>query len=193
MKGMSVFFGLPMILLTMVSCASSPNPLRTEWPFGAQFPYKESAITVKLAADPQLNLYDGRANSLHVCMYQLRDPNAFNKAANNEDGLYILLNQNCNFADGSVADAVPISVQPGENMKYVYNRAEGARYVAFVAGYFESPQKQRVVRLDRVPVVFAKQSTGMFSSEEVPVAANMHISLTLGADQIQAFNVSHTP
>lgn len=193
MKRLFVHSWLLMVVLVMVSCASPSKRLPTEWPFGAQFPYKESAITVKLTADPQLNLYEGQANSLHVCMYQLRDPNAFNKASNNEDGLYILLNQNCSFSDGSVADAVPISVQPGENMKYVYNRAEDAKYIAFVAGYFESPQKQRVVRLDRVPVIFVKQSTGMFSSEDVPVAANMHISLTLGPDQIQEFNVSHTP
>ncbi|WP_373500924.1 type VI secretion system lipoprotein TssJ [Desulfococcus sp.] len=171
-------------MLGMASCKSAPEPQKLEWPYGATFNYKENAIKLHIDADRELNRFRGDANSLHLCMYQLRNPNEFNRLSNNEDGLYQLLDVNCGFSHGDVADATPITVQPGERETYIYNRAEEARYVAFVAGYY-SLEKERIVRLVRVPVVLMTKSTGMFSKkEEIPMVADMLIHLKLGPEQI---------
>lgn len=171
-------------LLGMASCKSAPEPQKLEWPYGVTFSYKENAIKLHIDADRELNRFRGDANSLHLCMYQLRNPNEFNRLSNNEDGLYQLLDVNCGFSDGSVADATPITVQPGERETYIYNRAEEARYVGFVAGYYNL-EKERIVRLERVPVVLIQKKTGMFSKKvEVPVVPDMLINLKLGPEQI---------
>ncbi len=165
-----------------------PDTQQLEWPYGAIFEYKENAIKLEVDADRELNRYQGDANSLHLCMYQLRNPNELNRLSNNEDGLYQLLSVNCGFSDGSVANATPMTVQPGEKETYIYNRAEDARYVAFVAGYY-ALERERIIRLVRVPVVLVKKSTGFFSSTQVPKVPNMQVKLKLGPEQITSIDV----
>jgi type VI secretion system VasD/TssJ family lipoprotein len=165
-----------------------PDTQQLEWPYGAIFEYKENAIKLEVDADRELNRYQGDANSLHLCMYQLRNPNELNRLSNNEDGLYQLLSVNCGFSDGSVANATPMTVQPGEKETYIYNRAEDARYVAFVAGYY-ALERERIIRLVRVPVVLVKKSTGFFSSTQVPKVPNMQVKLKLGPEQIISIDV----
>ncbi len=165
-----------------LSCAST-DTAKLEWPYGARFEYKENAIKLKVNADKNLNIYEGEAKTLHLCVYQLRSPNIINKMTSNEDGLYQLLEKKCGFSDGSVASSMALTVQPGESVSYTFDRAEGAKYIAFVAGYY-SLQKERIVRIVRVPVVFVKKSTGIFSSVEVPTPANLNIRLSLGPKQI---------
>jgi len=184
-----ILIGAGWLMLGLASCGSSPDTQKLEWPYGAKFDYKENAIKLQIDADRELNRYNGDPNSLHLCMYQLRNPNDLNRLSSNEDGLYQLLDVNCSFSDGSVANATPITVQPGEHETYVYNRAEDARYVAFVAGYY-SLEKERIVRLIRVPIVMIKKSTGFFTSVEVPTPANMHIKLKLGPEQIQGIDMN---
>jgi len=64
-------------------------------------------------------------------------------------------------------------VQPGQEMKDNLDRAEGAKYVSFVAGYYNL-QKSNVVRLIQIPV-------GTLSSK--PQSVN--IELYLGPQAIQ--------
>lgn len=174
-----------------IGCAAQPELQKMAWPFGATFDYKENAIQLRIDADRMLNRYGGEAHSLHLCMYQLRNPNEFNRLSSNEDGLYQLLDVNCGFTDGSVANATPITVQPGERETYIYSRAEEARYVGFVAGYYNL-EKERIVRLERVPVVLVQKKTGMFSKKvEVPVVPDMLIQLKLGPEQI--LSIAATP
>jgi len=65
--------------------------------------YEEGAIKVHVKADPKLNLSDGKAHTLLVCVYQLKDPNALNQLSGDDDGLYRLLE--CGLFDASVAGA----------------------------------------------------------------------------------------
>ncbi len=173
------------LVILLVSCPSQPKPNGTlEWPYGAKFNYKEGAIKVHVKADPKLNIYEGDPNTLHLCVYQLRNPNTINQMASNMDGLYQLLDQNCGFSDGSVAGSKALTVYPGETKTYDLDRAEGAKYVAFVAGYF-SLENDRIMRLVRVPVTFVKKKTGLFKSVEIAQPDQLDVYLTLGPQQIQ--------
>jgi type VI secretion system VasD/TssJ family lipoprotein len=114
-----------------------------------EYTYQKEAITITLKADPQLNLYQGSPHTLVLCTYQLKDPNAFNQLVDEREGLPKLLE--CGRFDGSVAYAKRLVVQPGQEAKEYLDRAEGAKYLSVVAGYYNL-QKATVVRLYQIPV-----------------------------------------
>ena len=136
-----------------------------------EYTYQREAITITLRADPRLNLYQGIPHTLVACTYQLKDPNAFNQLVDERDGLSKLLE--CSRFDGSVAYAKRLVVQPGQEIRDSLDRAEGAKYVSVVAGYY-SLQKWNVVRLFQIPV-------GTLSSKP----QNVNIELYLGPQAIQ--------
>ncbi len=135
----------------------------------AEIGYKEKAIHLNLTADSRLNLYQGSPHALAVCLYQLKDPNAFNQTLEDKNGLLKLLE--CNRFDASVANAKMIIVQPGQAEKQNIDRAEGARYVALAAGYYA--YKERPTRIYAVPV------GGLLSSDD------LFINLYLGPQLMQ--------
>jgi type VI secretion system VasD/TssJ family lipoprotein len=151
------------VIAVVVSCSSvSRTP---------EYSYQKEAVTITLRADPQLNLYQGSPHTLVACTYQLRDPNAFNQLVDEKEGLPKLLE--CGRFDGSVAYAKRLVVQPGQELKDSLDRAEGAKYVSVVAGYYNL-QKWNAVRLFQIPV-------GTLSSKP----QNVNVELYLGPQAIQ--------
>ncbi len=141
-----------LLLLCLVAAASSCSSVsRTP-----EYTYQREAVTITLRADPQLNLYQGSPHTLVACTYQLRDPNAFNQLVDERDGLPKLLE--CNRFDASVAYAKRLVVQPGQEMRDSLDRAEGAKYVSIVAGYYNL-QKWNAVRLFQIPTISSKPQT----------------------------------
>jgi len=133
---------LKVMFLVMVSsiiyaCASQPL-LPPQWQ------YEKEAIKLHIKADPKLNLEEGTPHTLLVCVYQLKDPNAFNQLAGDDDGLYKLLE--CGLFDAAVATSKRLIARPGQDITLALDRAEGAKYLAVVAGYF-TLQKDRMIRL----------------------------------------------
>ncbi len=168
---LNTLFFLTIISLTY-SCASQPLP-------PPQWQYEKDAIKLDLKADPKLNLEEGTPHTLLVCVYQLKDPNAFNQLAGDNDGIYKLLE--CNLFDASVATAKRIIVRPGQDSALVLDRAEGAKYVAAVAGYY-TLQKDRMIRLFKIPVVAEKK--GFIKQKKNQKPGPLNIELTLGPQQI---------
>ena len=156
-----------LLLLCLVAVIlSCSTPSRTP-----EYTYQREAITITLRADPRLNLYQGIPHTLVACTYQLKDPNAFNQLVDERDGLSKLLE--CSRFDASVAYAKRLVVQPGQEMRDSLDRAEGARYLSIVAGYYNL-QKWNVVRLFQIPV-----STRSSKPQDV------NIELYLGPEAIQ--------
>jgi type VI secretion system VasD/TssJ family lipoprotein len=110
--------------------------------------YQKSAIKLVLNADSRLNLYDRKPHTLMICLYQLKDPNAFNQLVEEADGFGRLME--CSRFDPTVAQVKRMVVQPGSKLKEDLDRAEGAKYIAVVAGYYQL-QKRRPLRLHRIP------------------------------------------
>lgn len=164
---------LLLLIFMVCSCASQP-PLPPEWR------YEKEAIKVRFRADVLLNLYDGAPHTLHIRVYQLRDPNAFNQLSEDEEGLYKLLESTA--FDGSVISHKTWSIQPGQDATFVLDRAEGAKYVGLVAGYYVL-KKDSMVRLFDVPVVVKKK--GFLSRTKVSKVEPLSIDLGLGQQQIK--------
>ncbi|MEW6599498.1 MAG: type VI secretion system lipoprotein TssJ [Nitrospirota bacterium] len=147
-------------VLTIVSCASAPK-----------YVYKEEAIKLRLKSGPDVNLYDRKAHTLLLCVYQLKDPNAFNQLFDEEEGISKLLE--CSRFDPSVMSSKRIVLQPNEETTKTLDRSEGTKYVGIVAGYFQM-EKKNIMRLIPVPL-------GMLSGSP----QNMDIGLYLGPKEIQ--------
>lgn len=136
-RNFTILFVL-MVAVMVCACAGGPPP---------EVNYKEKAIHLNLTADPRLNLHQGSPHALVLCLYQLKDPNAFNQLLEEKDGLLKLLD--CSRFDPSVGTARRIVIQPSQVEKQDIDRAEGAKYVAIAAGYYA--YKERPTRIYSVP------------------------------------------
>lgn len=145
-----------------------------------EWKYEKEAIHLQLKSDSHLNLYQGSPSALLVCVYQLGDPNAFNQLKEEKEGLAKLLE--CSRFDPSVASSKRLTIQPGQDFKLSLDRAEGARYVGVVCGYYEL-QKERVVRLLPVPVL--EETKGWLSKTRTVKPGLLTIGLYLGPQEIK--------
>lgn len=129
-------------------------------------------ITIIIKADPELNRYQNKPHALHLCIYQLKDPNGFNQLAEEKDGVPKLLE--CSRFDGTVVNAKRLVIQPGQELKDIRDKAEGARFVGIATGYYGTG-KEKLTHLSPL-------STGMFSSGTT-------INVELGSNEISEIQV----
>ncbi len=176
-----------MILFIALSCSSKlkwrpPEPDET-YPT-PRMHYVEDAIQIHVKADEQVNRFGDLPHALHICVYQLRDPNLFNRLIEQEETFSELLGEKCGLADASVATSKPVTLLPGADETILMDRGEGARYLGIVAGYY-SLDKDGSVRLFDIPVVVAKKSTGCLKSSLVSKLDALNIDVTFGPTEIE--------
>ncbi|MDR1518723.1 MAG: type VI secretion lipoprotein TssJ, partial [Planctomycetota bacterium] len=94
---------------------------------------ERGALTLDIAAAPDLNLSGGLPHALDIVVYQLSDLLAFNRLAGTEDGFARLVAGG--YFDPAVRAARKFSFQPGERGVVSLERPEHGRYVALVAAY----------------------------------------------------------
>jgi len=164
-----------LILFSITACASDPLP-PPDWTF------EKSAVNLHIFADDQLNLNEGTPHTLLLCVYQLKDPNEFNHLAGYREGLYQLLD--CGHYDSAVAMASKLIIHPGQDRHFVFDRAEGAKYLAVVAGYY-TIQKEYITRLTDMPVIIERSGFLWLNKTQMPDVVN--VELTLGPRQILTF------
>jgi type VI secretion system VasD/TssJ family lipoprotein len=168
-----LLFLLLIFAFLFVSCSAKQLP-------PPETGYEEGAIKIHVKADPKLNLSDRQPHSLMLCAYQLKDPNAYNHLAGDRDGLYKLLE--CSLFDAGTVGAERLIVQPGKDKVFNLNRAEGAKYVAVAAGYYDI-QKERILRLYEIPVVVEKK--GLVKRSKKQKLGTLEIELKLGSQKIE--------
>lgn len=108
-----------------VTPGTSPDAML--WNFAAK------ALVLHLKAATDMNFADGQAHTVKLCMYQLEKLDAFNTLSRTPDGLAKLME--CARFDPSVRDMNSQIVTPGQVESQTFDRAEGAKHVAVVAGY----------------------------------------------------------
>ena len=148
------------------------EPKRTSEP---TYPFLPNDITFEIKADPQLNRYRNNAHTLLLCIFQLKDPNGFNQLAEEEGGLPKLME--CQRFDATVANARRLVIQPGQVLTDVRDRAQGARYIGLVSGYYGTG-KEKVSQLVPLP-----------SPETVPDYAGTTITIQLGPNELESVTV----
>jgi type VI secretion system VasD/TssJ family lipoprotein len=162
-----------MLMLMLHSCAKKPL-LPPQWT------YEKDAVKIEIQADPLLNQDNGKAHTLSLCLYQLRDPNGFNQLSQDREGLYRLLE--CQLFDAGVASSRRLIVNPGETTTLVMDRAENAKYLAVAAGYY-ALEKHRITRLIDIPVIIEEK--GLVSREKIQKPGMLEAVIFLGPEQIE--------
>lgn len=147
-------------------------PPPTDWRF------EKDGIKLHLKGDPKLNLFQGDPHTLLICVYNLKDPNAFNQLMDEKEGVTKLLE--CSRFDPSVTSSKRIVLQPGQEVNESMDRGEGAKYVSLVAGYFNL-KKEKISRL--YPIQIREESQGVRSQFSLPAVLNL--DLYLGPQEIQ--------
>jgi type VI secretion system VasD/TssJ family lipoprotein len=149
-------------------------PGKSAWSFA------RGGIKIQYTADNMLNVYENEPHTLLLAVYQLNNINAFNSLAQDVDGLKKLLH--AQGLDSGVVGVNKIIVQPGEEKTVVLNRAEDARWVGIVAGYYALGPDQ-VSRLFNIPLITEKKGMYGFRKTESRVG-QMTIKLFLGPSAV---------
>lgn len=102
-------------------------------PTKVDFVASPGALTLNYAASEKLNRTDGESHALLLVVYHLSDRAAFDQLATHEDGIRKLL-EGERF-DDSVKRVRTFDVQPGARGQLLFDRPEGGKFVALVAGY----------------------------------------------------------
>jgi type VI secretion system VasD/TssJ family lipoprotein len=155
----------------LFGCSSPPVKQPAEWGF------EKDAIRLHLVGDPQLNLYQKHPHSLLLCLYHLRDPNGWQQLIDEQGGLARLLD--CSRFDPSVTYSKRFVVQPGQEVTELVDRADGAKFLGIVAGYYDL-QKQRSLRFYPIRITEFEKDSML-----VQKPAKLDVDLYLGPHEIK--------
>jgi type VI secretion system VasD/TssJ family lipoprotein len=174
---------LPLILscggkaAKMPAMGSAPSVPQAAYVPVPDWRFEKDGIRLHIKGDSKLNLFQGDPHTLMVCIYNLKDPNAFNQLIDEKEGLAKLLE--CSRFDPSVTSSKRIVVQPGQDLNETMDRAEGAKYISLVAGYFNL-KKEKVTRLYPIPVL-----EGKGRQPQTPVPGILNLDISLGPQEIE--------
>jgi len=117
---------------------------------------------------------------LSVCVYQMKDPNAFNQLGSDRNGLYVLLG--CETFDPSVTSFRRITVQPKQELSITLDRAQASRYVGIAAGYY-AVEREKIIRLVEIPIQV--KTSGFLGRTQYAIPAPLNLNVVLGPQAIQ--------
>jgi type VI secretion system VasD/TssJ family lipoprotein len=180
-----LILGMGLLVLSCASQKESRQPAASDLQ-PEEWGYEKDAVRLVFKADPKLNFREGVPHTLHLCIYQLRDPNAFNQLAADQEGLYLLLG--CSTFDASVTSFKGESIQPGQVLTMTLDRAEGSKYVGIAAGYYQI-ERERIIRLVGIPIEI--RSKGLLGWTKYAVPGVLNEEITLGAQQIEKVEAIH--
>ncbi len=163
------------LCLLISSCGGKDPEPEPEWE------YKPKSIQVSISADNMLNEFQGESHALQLVFYQFDSINKFVELAEYRDGLKKLLSAQ-NF-DPSVQAVKKIFVDPGETNKLILDRAEKAKYVGVVAGYFDLVPG-RATCFFEIPHKIEKKGI-IFFKKKVAVITDLKINLRLKEHDIK--------
>lgn len=129
-------------------------------------------------------------------MYQLSDPNTFGALSQEESGAIQLLRMGK--IDETIVDFRRLTVQPGERLTQVFARAEGAKYVGIISGYFDLNVNQDT-HLFKIPCtasgrgVVEKVLSGLtlIADEAKAQPDNIAININLGRSGVKKYKTTN--
>ncbi len=161
------------LLWLMGACAHKPDPAPS-WDYGPKG-VKITYRSVKL-----LNAFDDRPHALLMVVYQLSEANQFKKLSQYEDGLRQLLE--AKGTDPTFMAVRRVYVEPGQTKTLVLDRAEKARWVGVVAGYY-ALEPGKVTALFEIP--HTVETKGIIRRKRVAKVQPLEVTLILGEQAVQ--------
>jgi type VI secretion system VasD/TssJ family lipoprotein len=170
-----------MLLLLVTACSTNPELSVEE----EKWTYEVRAINLILKAVTDVNSVSGRPHSIVVGLFQMSDPNTFSGLTVTREGSVELLQKGK--IDETIVDFRLLTMRPGEQKKVSVSRAEAARYIGIIAGYFKLNPKTDVKifpipgrEIERGLVEKSLAATSMISDQARAVPGKLNIIVDLG-------------
>jgi type VI secretion system VasD/TssJ family lipoprotein len=144
------------VLFGLAGCSSTPTELvvaEDEWA------YEIGAINMLIRSATDVNTVNGRPHSIVIGIFQMDNPNTFISLAVNQevpDGAFELLKKGR--VDDSIVSFQLIPMQPGEQKNISISRAQKAKYIGVIAGYYKLNSKTDV-KIFEIPVQAVKRGS----------------------------------
>ncbi len=130
---------LPGLLILASACSSAPTELTVE---EDKWTYEVRAINLVLRAAADVNTVNGRPHSIAVGLFQMNDPNTFSGLAVTREGAVELLQKGK--VDETIVNFQLLTMRPGEQKTVSIARAQTAKHIGVIAGYFKLNPKTDV-------------------------------------------------
>ncbi|MCW7762724.1 type VI secretion lipoprotein TssJ [Photorhabdus luminescens] len=137
--------------------------------------YASNAIRLKITAVPQLNVFNNMSNSCTILIVQAEKREQLDKLLANS-----ALLRNLFAGTGATEQILQLDnyvMMPGQSVSLHIDRAEQARYIALIAGYYPAPDSTHT-RVLSLPLRLEQHGwwNSSWNAEFIP----MSINLTLG-------------
>jgi len=176
------------LLLTACASKTSLEVAPEDWVF------EDRAIHIHVESPSDLNSISGRPHSVALGVFQLNDPNTFLGLAETKEGALQLLN--AGRIDDTVAQFTRIILQPGEEKIASLPRAQGAKYIALISGYYGLNTELDIKVFD-IPIKPAKRgfvdlalsNMGLIADEAKAIPDEIFIDVAMGRKSTKRFNL----
>lgn len=184
------FISLITVFLLMSACAgkTSLEVAPDDWVF------EDRAIHLHLASPSDLNAISGRPHSIALGVFQLSDPNTFLGLSETKEGALQLLNTGR--IDDTIAQFSRIILQPGEEKVATLPRAQGAKYIALISGYY-GLNTELDIKVFNIPIKPAKRgfvdlalsNLGLIANEAKAIPDDIYIDISMGRKSTKKFTL----
>ena len=170
------------LLLMLAACSTTPTDLVVE---EQEWVYEVRAINLVIKAAADVNSVSGRPHSIALGLFQLNDPNTFSGLSVTREGAVELLQKGK--IDDSIVNFQLITVRPGEQKNVSISRAQTARYIGLVAGYYKLNPKTDI-KIFPIPVHPVKRGlveaalamTALIEDEAKAIPGKLNVFIDLG-------------
>ena len=193
LKKNAIWFGALTAMMLLNACSTANSMMggnsRKEAVAEISWDFAKDAVLIELDADQRLNQYNGEAHTLLLGIYQMADPAPFYKLIADPAALGKAL-ESGKAGEGFVQSARYV-VTPGKRAVLSFDRAQQAKFVGIVAGYYRL-DPTHTARLFEVPLSVV--SDGMLAKTYSAAPAPLAIRLTLGPETLlNAQRLNHDP
>jgi type VI secretion system VasD/TssJ family lipoprotein len=143
--------------------------------------FEPGGIRIIYSSADNLNYYESVPHTVTFIVYQMEGTSKFNDLAKSEDGLLQLLQ--AERFDASVVGVDQYFIEPGEQKTLVIDRAEKAKWVGVVSGYYNM-SSGKVNRVYEIPVSVEKKGVYGFRTTEAKME-KLVVKLHFGSDFMQ--------
>ncbi len=180
-----IFFSL---LISACASKTSLEVAPDDWVF------EDRAIHIHLESPSDLNAISGRPHSIALGVFQLSDPNTFLGLSETKEGALQLLN--AGRIDDTVAQFSRIILQPGEEKVATLPRAQGAKYIALISGYY-GLNTELDIKVFNIPIKAAKRgfvdlalsNLGLIADEAKAIPDDIYIDIAMGRKSTKKFSL----
>ncbi|MGA1846966.1 type VI secretion system lipoprotein TssJ [Deferribacter abyssi] len=164
--------------LFFMACSKKMNPVPT-WSF------EKKAITINYKSDLLLNAFGGNPHTLMIVVYQMSKPDSFNQFIQYPAGIRKLLNQNISSPD--ILSHKRFFIEPNSSGKLLLDRAEGAKWLGIVAGYY-ALEPDKSARIFKIP--YKIEEKGFIRKKKIAVIPKVRITVFFTKNSIQVEKIS---